>query len=385
MKKSTVLCGILAALLLTGCVPENKDGLGENSSHETTTAQTEQAVSELAETTSEETTTTVPKTTEASETETEIEYGEYVYSPPQEVLDTHFDCDYIEAEIVCQSALDDDFEIGDIWNEPEAEKALYEALTKNLPDEIVDNVRQNIQPPQYMDLSADDYKVKNISYMKYDFNSDGAEDYYLYVHLADGAMSYVNPDHFERVFLSDGGSFVPVEIPTFGDVRVSCSYILSTETNGLKDIMVFHNSNSPSLKYDGVSAYGGAVELDERHTFLNAKILPGNILHLNMNMSVIDAPLGEYYTAIKFADNPYLKNNMLYTCYPEGTPRSYIEKPFGESLPTDFHASIDGYNFYVELDKDAMDTIDIDDLQDNVWDYLDLLEIKYVAVNENQE
>lgn len=195
----------------------------------------------------------------------------------------------------------------------------------------------------------------------------------------------MSEDHFERLFISDSGSFVPVEIPWLESTRLSCLYFLSTKTNGLKDIFVYHNSNTPSMKYDGISAYGGAVGPDEMHTFLKVDMLSDNILHLNMNISASDAPLGEYYTAIKFADNPYMKNNMLYTCYPDVTPRSYIEKPYGEWLPTDFNPSQEGYDFYVELDKDAMGTIDIDDLRDNVWNYLDLLEIKYVAVNENQE
>lgn len=385
MKKSPIVCGILASLILTACVPENKDGLGEIDPSETTAAQTEASVSELSETTSEETTTTVSEVTEASKTEAETGYGEYVYTPPREVLDTHFYCDDIEAKIVCQNVLEDDFDIGDIWNDPEAEKALYEALTKNLPAEIVDNVMQNYQSPYDSEKYSDKYKVDEIFYMKYDIDSDGEDDYYLNVSLKEGADFFMSEDHFERIFISDSGSFVPVEIPWLESTRLSCLYFLSTKTNVLKDIFVYHNSNTPSMKYDGISAYGGAVGPDEMHTFLKVDMLSDNILHLNMNISVIDAPLGEYCTAIKFADNPYIKNNLLYTCYPDGTPRSYIEKPYGEWLPTDFNPSQEGYDFYVELDKDAMDTISIDDFQDNIWSYLDLLEIKYVAVNENQE
>lgn len=185
MKKSTFVCGILASLILTACVPENKDDLGDVDPPETTAVQTELVLSNESKTTSEETTTTVSEVTEDSEAETG--YGEYVYTPPREVLDTHFYCDDIEAEIVCQNVLGDDFDIGDIWNDPEAEKALYEALTKNLPAEIVDNVMQNYQSPYDSEKYSDKYKVDEIFYMKYDIDSDGEDDYYLNVSLKEGA------------------------------------------------------------------------------------------------------------------------------------------------------------------------------------------------------
>ena len=315
MKKSTVLCGILATLLLTGCVPENKDDFREINPPETTAAQTEQAVSELAETTSEEIITTVPEITEASETETEIEYGEYVYSPPQEVLDTHFYCDDIEAKIEWEH-FDDPPEF------------IFEDMAEY-------SLKNSYYAKDFMEEYGEpDFGMR---YMLYDMNDDGIDDY-----IVRGGRNYIwIPDYesFYKVYLSqEDGGYVPVAwdcLEKFNNIQ----YILKTKTNGLRDMMVLQNANYPIITYDGGDSYTKFYDSDERHTFLTAEILPNNILHLNMNISVIGAEVGEYYTAIKFADNPYLKNNMLYTCYPDGTPRSYIEKPFGESLPTDFHAS----------------------------------------------
>lgn len=374
---------LVICLLLCSCF-QGQDKTFETETETESATISETVVETLSESSAEAHTTSIAaeiETVTEKTAETCIEYGEYVYNPPQEVLDTHFYCDDIEAKIDCQNVLDGDFEIGDIWNDPEAEKALYEALTKNLPAEIVDNVTQNLPFPYYSDdfLSKYNYKVDEIFSMKYDFNSDGIDDYFLNVSLKEGAEFFMSENFFERIFLYDSGSYVPVEVPSLESSRSGCLYILSTETNGLKDIFVYHNSNTPTIKYDGVSAYGGAVSADENHTFLDGDILPGNILHINLNISVIDAPVGEYYTAIKFEDNPYIKNNLLYTCYPDGTPRSYIETPYGEPSPTYFSTAIEGYDFYVELNEDIPDDFHPENYYLPL--YMHLLEIKYVAVN----
>ena len=301
----------------------------------------------------------------------------YEYSPPQEVLKTHFYIDDIETKIMLQDASSEDFNILNIFSNPEVEKAMYKAFAKNLPTEIVDDMTQNIQFPDW--LSDFDLKITSMGYMKFDFNSDGREDYYVVANLNDKSevecKLYTQTFYsFDRIYISEDSSFVPITIPSFDDTQNGVHSILSTETNGLKDLLAFCNSNAPTLKYDGVSAYGGFTESDERHTFTDCEILQNNTLHFNMQVSSIDAPLGEYYTAIKVADNPYIKNNLLYTCYPDGVPRTYTQKPFGESLPTDFAPSIEGYDFYVELTDEGTKHDDIS---------LDILEIKYVAVDND--
>lgn len=329
---------------------------------ETTTTQTEQT---------EQTTTTQSTEEETTAVQTEAEQVDYEYQPPQEVLNTHFYSDDIEAKIECEPILDDDYR--DVFNDEEAINEVYSAIAAILPQEIVDNIYNNIQITPFEGL-PEHYRIKNVSYMKYDLNSDGTDDYYLYVDITDEVMNVMGNFHFERVFIADGDGFKPINIPSFNDGRTSCRYILSTRTNGVKDIFAFHNSQKPSFEYDGVSAYGGAVETDEMHTFINFKILPDNILYLNMNIFATDGSVGEHYTAIKFADNPYIKNNLLYTCYPDGTPRTYIEKSHGEDNA--FSPSIEGYDFYVELTDEGATAFAEEDI---IWHLLDLQEIKYIS------
>lgn len=339
----------------------------------TQTERTEQTAENLSQVTEEET----------SAVQTEAEYGYYEYQPPHEVLDAHFYSDDIETEIQLKSALSEDFskdfELLDIFNDPKIEKKLYNAFAENLPQEIIDDMTLNIQFPDWLNEMDMELKITSMGYMKYDFNSDGSEDYYVGAILNDKSevenSLYIQTFYsFDRIYISEDSGFMPITIPSFDDTRNSVNSILSTETNGLKDLLAFCNSNAPSLKYDGVSAYGGFDELDERHTFMQLEILPDNIVHFNMNISVIDASLGEYYTAIKFADNPYIKNNLLYTCYPNGTPCTYTKKPYGKH--NDFSPAIEGYDFYAELTDEGV-TAFTD--EDNIWYLIDLLEIKYIA------
>lgn len=364
MKK--LFAALISLTLLCSCgksdTVETETAVSETVSTAAQTERTEQITETASQVTEEET----------AAVQTEAEQVDYEYQPPQEVLNAYFYSEDIEAKIECKPILDD--ELRDVFNDQEAIDEVYSAVTENLPQEIADNIFNNIQPPVGYG-SSEGYRIKNVSYMKFDLNADGTEDYYLYVDITDESMSVMGNFHFERVFIADGDSFKPIKIPSFNDSRISCLYILSTRTNGVKDIFAFHNSNKPLLEYDGVSAYGGAAELDEMHTFLRGKILPNNILHINLNISVIDAPVGEYYAVMKFADNPYMKNSLLYTCYPDGTPRTYTETPRGEY--NDFSPAIEGYDFYIELNEDKIDELDLEDPW-GLYDDFDLLEIKYI-------
>lgn len=374
MKKLTAI--LILAMLLCSCGGDGTAEMETNAAETTEIAADTSTTAETAQTAkqSEQTTeTSIQAHEETAAVKTEEVYGDFEYQPPQEVIDTHFYCDDVETKIMVQNASNEDFDIFDIFNDPEVEKAMHKSFAENLPQEVVDDMTQNIQFPDW--LSDMNLKITAMGYMKYDFNSDGKEDYYVVANLDDkseveGYLYMQTFYSFDRIYISEDSGFVSITIPSFEDTRNSVHSILSTETNGMKDLLAFCNSNAPSLKYDGVSAYGDFTESDERHTFLEYEIISGNILHINMNISVIDAPLGEYYTAIKVADNPYIKNNVLYTCYPDGTPRTYTQKPFGESLPTDFAASIDGYDFYVELTDEEAKYNKIS---------LDILEIKYIG------
>ncbi|MBD5140866.1 MAG: hypothetical protein HDT25_05565 [Ruminococcus sp.] len=357
---------------------------------EVNTAETETSVSVTETTfTVTETTTTQNQTTEtttkaAEETtavQTVAEQVDYEYQPPQEVLDAHFYSDDIDRKIeysifegydpggqICLEYENPmDYWAYDIVQDEKLTAELHEIIKKKFPEFIAEDMLEN-------SIGSDDEEwsltVVGLGCMMFDINGDGAEDYLmsaLYTH--DGAA--IGNGHVNKIYLTEGESFRPIvwDDPIYGD-----EFILKTSTNGLRDIMVLHNSNYPIITYDGGDSYTNYKMLDEKHTFIKFEILPDNILHLNMNISVIDAPLGEYYTAIKFAENPYIKNNLLYTCYTDGKPRTYTEKPFGEN--TDFSPAIEGYDFYVELTDEGVEAFTEEDI---IWHLLDLLEIKYIS------
>ena len=304
----------------------------------------------------------------------------YSYQLPSEVLNTHFYTDDIEVEVIYKEI---DTNGINLFENDNNEQKIYLIFKQELPSEIVENVVGHIPLVNY-DTSSEKYKVVGLSYMNYDFNDDGTEDYLVKASIANkDSYEYLLSTafySFERIFLTSEIGYTVIDLPAFNDSRNCCKFVLSTMTNGLNDIFVFCNSNSPILSYDGISGYTGAKELDERHTFLNAEILFENVLHINMKISSIDADKGEYYTAIKFADNQYLTNNLLYSCYPDGKPHSYIKKPYGDDERIEFNPSQEGYDFYVELTDEGVAAFAE---EDNVWRLLELLEIKYIAADKN--
>ncbi len=304
-----------------------------------------------------------------SEEDTVDNEEHYRYAPPQDVLDIEFYCDRIEAEIVFESITED------LFGSPDA---ICAALPERVPEDIADVLLRLIaDPPYFPYFSNVELRPVDVLCFEYDLNLDESVDYLFNVQMigfTDQNIMWSPPYyHFEIAFVSQGSEYVCVGLPVYQNVISVPKYVLSSQTNGLKDLMVFHNSNKPALQYDGLGTYGNAVEIDEKHTFLSGEIISDNILHLNMNLSVIDRSYEEYCVAVKFAENPYLKNNLLYTSYPDGTPRSYSKKDDVVS----FSPSTEGYDFYIELNDDAVaNGFDADWL----FHYLDLLEIKYIAV-----
>lgn len=298
----------------------------------------------------------------------------YQYAPPREVLETEFYCDRIEAEIVFESLTED------IFGDPDA---ICSALPERVPEDIVDDLLGAIADNTHFradDLKPVDLKPIDVSCFEYDLNSDENVDYLFSVQMSgfsdDGTMWSPPYYHFEMAFISQESEFMRVELPVYQNALSVPKYVLSSQTNGLKDMMVFHNSNKPDIQYDGSGSYGNAVELDEKHTFIKGEILSDNILHMNLNLSVIER-LEEYYVAVRFAENPYLKNDLLYTSYPDGAPRSYSGR--GKDDAVSFSPSIEGFDLYIELNDDAVaNGFDVE----YMFHYLDLLEIRYIAVRQ---
>ena len=303
-------------------------------------------------------------------------FENYYYLPPQEIIDTYFYCDDIEEEINCDEmeliGYDISHSYSNLCEKPDFINN-YSDFKNVLPTFIVDDI-SNYYPNGYEVYMKKPFT--GIKYMLHDMNDDGFDDYII-IGIR-GSEGMLEPYYVYKIYIADNsGGYTPIIwdcLPMFHPVQ----YILKTKTNGLKDIMVLHNANYPIITYDGDDSYTHCKMIDEKHTFIDIEIMPNNILHLNMRVSVNDAPLGEYYTAIKFAYNTYLKNNMLYSCYPDGTARSY-ENNIGDMQANDFYASIDGYDFYVELTDEGVEAFTE---ETNIWQLLDLLEIKYVAVGD---
>lgn len=362
IKSKLILAAAAGLVLMCGC-KNNSAELPEAaaSAAEVTMAK----MTEPAGTTEQTETTASKAAEETTAVQTEAEQVDFEYQPPREVLNTHFYSDDIEAEIKWESILTEDLKEQVDWD--------Y-ISTADMPEFIIEDIlKYSLENSEYVRKYADDHGEPShgFGYMMYDMNDDGADDYIVkcgvgYIWIPDG-------EEFYKIYLTnEDGSYTPITWDCVEEFHPT-QYILKTKTNGLKDIMVLHNSNHPIITYDGGDTYTPCEMLDERHTFTDSENLPNNTMHFNMQVSVIDAPLGEYYIAIKVADKPYIKNNVLYTCYPDGTPRTYTQKPFGEALPTDFHPSQEGYDFYVELTDEGTKHNKIS---------LNILEIKYIAADE---
>lgn len=293
------------------------------------------------------------------ETVTEnIQPVSYKYQPAEEISNAHFYSDDIETEMIWTDIFSQD---------TPPEKSDYAQIDTISHELIKDILEYSFENTEY---TANNIYGYHLSYMLYDMNNDGTDDYLLKT-----TFKCIWDECFYKIYLAQSdGTFTPV---TWDCVEIFHDpYILKTETNGLKDIMVLHNSNYPIITYNGSDSYTPCEMLDERHTFMEAEIMPDNILHINMKVSVADTPDGEYYTAIKLADNPYLAENMLYSCYLDGTPETHTEAH--DHHPGKFNPSSDGYDFYASLTDEGSAAFSD---EDNVWSLLDLLEIKHIAAN----
>lgn len=365
MKKLTPV--ILTAALLCGCggnAPEKTSAAAETSeTTESTTAETT-SITTVSETTA------VPQTEEADEPPAPAMPGDYQYAPPPEVLAAHFYSMDIEAALGEEHVPEDYHkEEGDIFSDPAAEQALYDAFAEKLPQEIVVNILNTEHMPEYLREESSEFRVGSIDYSVYDLNGDGAEDYYICANVVfDELILNMYPHTFERVLIAGEDGFSPVEISYSTDSPFSKAiYIMSTETNGLKDLYVFTNSPKPALNYDGVSAYGGAECCDEKHIFLSWQFMSDSVIYINLNISSHPIPDRDYFVAMNFAENPYLENSLLYTCEPDGTPYAYDKDYSGPA--------VDGFDFYVRLTDEGKKAFAE---CGNVYNLIELLEIKLI-------
>ena len=372
MKK--FILSLLMITMLTGCVSASV-----KQEEVTTTVGTEYSSMTEANTSVTYETAIIFNITENTTIQSDINSSdiEYSYQPPNEVLNTYFYTDDIETEIILKE-IDTK---GINFFEGNNDQKIYSLYKQELPDEIVEKIIESSVPQEYFEFyNQDDVKVVGLSYMKYDLNKDNKEDYFVRcIFSSENDYMYLQLSRMlgsvEKIFIADGSGYKEIDMPELHSKCAEYQAILSTTSNGFNDIFVFINSNSPVLSYDGKSKYTGAKELDEDHIFLFSEFSSENILHINIRVSGIDVnDSDKYYVAIKFEDNPYFANDLIYSCYPDGMPRKYTEK---HSDGSDFSSFSDGYDFYVELTEEGIKAFTD---EDEIQYIIDLLEIKYVEV-----
>lgn len=271
----------------------------------------------------------------------------YKYQLPECCKKLKWYSDDIITKITFNDYTPEDYKADEFSNflKPDCRQKLLNAFYKKFPKEIVDDMDKSIIPTYNSyecyknDPKISTYKIVTIGSMCYDMNSDGIDDYIIRAWVSDNGDLEQFGSYLYGVYLANGnGKYKPIKWNSYIN-----SYILSTSTNGVKDLMVLCNSNNPIIQYDGKNSYSKADEVDEKHIFTNKQILNNDkILKYVLNNPCVDYPeKSEYYVSIKFKDNPYLKENILYTCEPDGTPKSYDNEANSE------------YIFYAEL-KDGV-------------------------------
>lgn len=244
---------------------------------------------------------------------------------------------------------------------------LLEDFYKHYPREIVDNLNNEIIPyieNNFSDLYDNEEreacKIVRIGCMKYDMNFDGENDYIINAWVSDnGAESQFGFDLFRVYIKIDNGNYKSIRWETHP--YDNYCYILSTETNGVRDLMLKTNSNNPVSKYDGKDKYIDSNFCDDMHVFAYGELIEKNIIKIIINTNYVDINKDvNYYMLLKFKDNPYLKESVLYCCEPDGTPIVCNEE-------------FESFDFYAEL-KDNVKWSD-----DLTWE-LYPNEIKYIPV-----
>lgn len=230
-----------------------------------------------------------------------------------------------------------------------------ENIYNNIPKEIVAKTENYVMTGDFeihgISEVSDNEHIAWFGVMKYDMNSDGVLDYLIigqvmrdeYISDKPGGIEHWNV--YMLYITQNDGTYKAIKRDAFVD-RAN-EYILDTQTNGINDLMVLSlciiEDNDIVIKYNGEDSYSEIQYIDEKY-FNNCEKYKDNIVKITLNMNY--AAYRKSYIAIKYYDNPYLKENLLYCCNPDGTP--YI---CDENHPTDIFS--DGYVFYAEL-KDGV-------------------------------
>lgn len=257
----------------------------------------------------------------------------YKYQPPKEVMNTQFYSKDIEKEIVFDEYTPEFYAYMNFYDKGYRE-LLLEDFYKHYPKEIVDDLNvsiiskiENSYADSYNEKEKIDCKIIRIGCMMYDMNFDGTEDYVIDAWVSENGDDYYFGFDLCKIYLVVENSAYK-SIDWENNKLSPHKYILSSQTNGLKNLLILTNGNKPESTYDGKSRYIDSEYLDEKHLCeVKLEQVENNIVKC-FGMLESKGISGKCYYAAYFQDNPYLKNNILYSCAPDGTPKIIDSQEF---------------------------------------------------------
>jgi hypothetical protein len=110
------------------------------------------------------------------------------------------------------------------------------------------------------------------------------------------------------------------------------------------------NAENVLIKYDGVNSYGEIHHLNGKY-FADVESYSDNIVKIMISFGVVVND-SKGYAAVKYYNHPYLKENLLYSCTPDGKPYEY-------DVNDDLRIG-NGFVFYAEV-KDGFDVSEVID------------------------
>lgn len=277
----------------------------------------------------------------------------YTYQLPEECQNIHWYSDDIIQKIEfndftpsCYS-----FQSFDIQGYKEKlNQEFYQHFPKQIIDDLYKSIFSTVDENDEITTSKIGKKnsiITTIGSMMYDINSDGNEDYIIRAWVSENGSKEQFGFYIYKIYLKlDENNYKSIswDRPDFSPD----SYLLKTFTNGLNDLMILSFGDDLAIKYDGKKKYSNKDYTGEKHYFINHETEYNRLIKINFK-TTIEYP-DNNYILMKFNDNPYLKENILYCNKPDGSPIIITDKTWSETV--NFYAVLkegvtipDGYHF----------------------------------------
>lgn len=275
---------------------------------------------------------------------TEVEYGEYTYSPPSSAFELGFVRDNIIHKLEYTYYRNDG--------------------TAELPEYILADI--NSYADEWISSVEYDYKLDWIGVDMFDINSDGLDDYIVVGQIMDIQFISKEPGDapyapVEIIYVTDeNGGLESINFPaSYGKATTHNDHILSTKTNGYNDFIGSSHDGFLLISFDGKSTYSKVETLSDDYTW---EYLDNGLVKL----SCYDYRNENEIAVVKFLyDTGYTENIMLYSSLPDGTPAGSVPQAYGDNK----------FEFYVKRTDKAPEKW-------NDW-AAGPIEIKYIPVNED--